>query len=178
MVDFINWQADVINDPLFGDILDVNVEGKWKSKINIKKSNPKSSFATSVSLAGGQSGAQQPQKRHHGPVKPADAFQSPCMYCKKNHALEVCEKIKEQTPKDRIKFLITKGLCFGCLTQGHMSKDCRKRMQCRECSAKHPSILHVIKDTPAPSLPTERAEHESSRDTGAGNYSPHSTSED
>lgn len=49
------------------------------------------------------------------------------MYCKKSHALEVCEKIKEQTPKDRIRFLATKGLCFGCLTQGHLSKSCNAR---------------------------------------------------
>lgn len=106
------------------------------------------------------------------------------MYCKKSHALEVCEKIKEQTPKDRIRFLATKGLCFGCLTQGHLSKSCRKRMQCKECSGKHPSILHVTKDAPAlqeraANRNTEvagevtsafvEAEHEGRGHTGAGN---------
>lgn len=30
-----------------------------------------------------------------------------------------------------------------------MSKECRKRMQCKECSGKHPTILHVTKDVPA-----------------------------
>ena len=107
------------------------------------------------------------------------------MHCKKSHALEVCEKIKEQTPKERIRFLVTKGLCFGCLTRGHLSKDCRKRMQCRECSAKHPSILLVTKDVPAAPQRDEgrnsemtrnevtsafvEADHKSRRDTGAGN---------
>lgn len=183
VVDFINWQAKFINDPLFGDILDASVERKGKQQINIKRSSPKSSFATAVSPAEGQSGARQPQKQH-GANKPADAFQGPCIYCKKSHALEVCEEIKEQTPKDRIKLLIDKGLCFGCLTPGHLSKDCRKRMQCRECSGKHPSILLVTKNAPA--LPEKdenknsevtskvtnafvKAENESSRDTGAGN---------
>jgi len=112
VVEFINWQAKVISDPLFGDTLDTSVEGKGKPKINIKRSNPKSSFATTVSPAGVQSGAQQSQQKQHDSVKPDDALQSPCMYCKKSHALEVCEKIKEQTPKERIRFLVTKGRLF------------------------------------------------------------------
>lgn len=184
IVDFINWQAEVINDPLFGDILDLTIEEKGKTKVNIKRSNPKSSFATTVSPAGGQSGAQQSHQKEHGPAKSADAFQSPCMYCKKRHTLEVCEKIKEQTPKERIRFLATKGLCFGCLTQGHLSKSCRKRMQCSECSGKHPSILHVTRDAPALQERDENrntevtgevtsafveAEHENRGHTGAGN---------
>lgn len=111
----------------------------------------------------------------------ADAFRSPCMFCQKNHALELCEKIKEQTPKDRIKFLITKGICFGCLTQGHLSRNCHKRVQCRDCSAKHPSILHIVKDADSVLSGQDEnteitevtsaligTEHESSRDTGAG----------
>lgn len=50
VVDLINWQAKVINDPLFGDILDVNVERRGKPKANIKKSGPRSSFTTNALL--------------------------------------------------------------------------------------------------------------------------------
>lgn len=69
VVDFINWQSEVINDPLFGDILDLSIEGKGKPKINIKRNTSKSSFATTVSPAGGQSGAQQSLQKEYGPVK-------------------------------------------------------------------------------------------------------------
>lgn len=184
LVDFIGWQAKVCNDPLFGDIPDASLVGGGKPKSNIKRTNPKSSsFATSVSLAAGHGEGQQPREKKHGSVR-SDAFLSPYIYCEKNHALEFCEKIKEQTPKDRIRFLTSKGLCFGCLTQGHLSHDCCKRMQCGECSAKHPSILHVKKEV---SVLTEKAEkrnteitsevtsafvgtgHENSGDIGAGN---------
>ncbi|KAM8861775.1 uncharacterized protein ACB058_008484 isoform 2-T2 [Synchiropus picturatus] len=148
VVEFINWQAEVINDPLFGDILDLSIEEKGKTKVNIKRSNPKSSFVTAVDPSGRHSDAQQPQQKSRGPTRSADAFQSPCIYCKRSHTLEVCEKIKEQNPKDRIRFLATKGLCFGCLIPGHLSKSCRKRMKCNECSGVHPSILHVTKEAP------------------------------
>lgn len=36
LVDFINWQAKVSNDPLFGDILDVSIKGKGTATINGK----------------------------------------------------------------------------------------------------------------------------------------------
>lgn len=39
-----------------------------------------------------------------------------------------------------------KGLCFGCLTQGHLSKTCKKRMVCKQCSQRHPDVLHVDKE--------------------------------
>ncbi len=67
------------------------------------------------------------------------------MFCNKEHSLDSCIKLKNQEYKDRIQFLKSKGLCFGCLTQGHMSKDCKRRMSCPDCSLKHPGVLHIIK---------------------------------
>lgn len=167
LVGFISWQAKACNDPLFGDILDVSLEGKGKPKTNIKRTSPRSSsFATSVSVAGGLRDGPQTRDQKHSPIRP-DAFQSPCLYCQRSHTLELCEKIKEQTPKDRIRFLMSKGLCFGCLTQGHMSKDCRKRMQCRECSAKHPSILHIKEENSACTESDEKGNKERTREVSS-----------
>lgn len=55
-------------------------------------------------------------------------------------------KIKELTNTERIDFLKSKGLCFGCLTFGHLSKNCKKRLKCQICSRLHPDILHVKKE--------------------------------
>ncbi len=47
--------------------------------------------------------------------------------------------------KDKIQFIKEKGICFGCLVQGHMSKTCNKHQICKVCSQKHPTVLHIEK---------------------------------
>ena len=42
-----------------------------------------------------------------------------------------------------LDFIKEKGFCFGCLTQGHISKHCRQKLTCTVCSKQHPSLLHV-----------------------------------
>lgn len=44
-------------------------------------------------------------------------------------------------------FLKKKELCFGCLSAGHMSHNCGKRLTCRICSQHHPTVLHVDRNT-------------------------------
>lgn len=56
-------------------------------------------------------------------------------------------KFKGLVHQERVEFLKAKGLCFGCLTQGHLSKTCKKRMVCKQCSQRHPDILHEEKST-------------------------------
>lgn len=150
LVDFVYHQAKVVNDPLFGDILDITSgnQGNTKKKANSGKGESKrSSFAVSVSTTNKDTTKGQPEKKP-ALVKSANAFQSPCLYCKKNHTLNVCNKIKDQPLKERIEFLKSQGLCFGCLTAGHLSKDCKKKSSCPDCSFKHPAILHVVKEDP------------------------------
>ena len=38
-------------------------------------------------------------------------------------------------------------LCFACLRPNHMSKQCKRRMQCRRCGRMHPTLLHDEKRT-------------------------------
>lgn len=150
LVDFVYHQAKVVNDPLFGDILD-GTPGKQadtKKKSNFGKSESRrSSFAVKVTATEKSATKSQPEKKT---AKSANAFQSPCLFCKKNHALNVCNKIKEKPLNERIDFLKSLGLCFSCLTVGHMSKDCNKKSACPDCSFKHPSILHIVKEDPTP----------------------------
>ena len=41
-----------------------------------------------------------------------------------------------------MQFLKTKGLCFGCLKDGHLGRHCRARAKCEDCGALHPTVLH------------------------------------
>ncbi len=148
LVEYVYRQAKVANDPLFGDILDStsSSQNSSKNQPSIRKSESKrSSFAVNVSATENNVSKSQPEKKSLA-AKSTSVFQSPCLYCQKNHALNACNKIREQPLKERIQFLKTNGLCFGCLTAGHMSKDCKKRASCPDCSFKHPAILHVVNE--------------------------------
>ncbi len=147
LVDFIDRQAKMAMDPLFGDILDnrnvVAMKENQKEKYP-KKGISKSSFATNICME--ERRPPDVSRKQVSPFKIINAFEKPCMFCSKGHALESCSEIKEQPHKVRVEFLKSKGLCFGCLTKGHLSKMCKKRMECKECSQKHPDILHIMED--------------------------------
>lgn len=64
------------------------------------------------------------------------------IYCQGEHNLAACLQILKRTHKEKLEFLKTKGLCFGCLEKGHMSKGC-KRLTCKQCNLKHPTLLHI-----------------------------------
>lgn len=144
-------------DPLFGDIPERHpaTEGQGKDKAakerTVRKSGQRaSSFATCVTLAAEEKSPDATAK-NSSLAKVVNAFQKPCVFCQKNHTLTLFSNIKELPSKDRISFLKSKGLCFGCLTLGHLSKDCKKKMKCQTCSQSHPDILHVNKqDSVAP----------------------------
>lgn len=61
----------------------------------------------------------------------------------KDHTLELCRKFKARPHKEKVDFLKSKGACFGCLTLGHMSRECKKRLTCAVCQKKHPTLLHI-----------------------------------
>ncbi|CAL9682043.1 unnamed protein product [Knipowitschia caucasica] len=42
-----------------------------------------------------------------------------------------------------MSFLKENNMCFGCLCIGHRSRDCKRRLTCRLCNLKHPTLLHV-----------------------------------
>ncbi|KAL6461635.1 hypothetical protein MHYP_G00297790 [Metynnis hypsauchen] len=127
LVDFVYHQAKVVNNPLFGDILDATIgsQGNSKKKANVRKGETKrSSFAVSVCAIDKDSTEGQPETKPPA-VNLANAFQSPCLY------------------------------------SGHLSKDCKKRASCPDCSLKHPAILHMVKEDPT----LEKNRDGSSKDT-------------
>ncbi|XP_023204623.1 uncharacterized protein LOC111611627 [Xiphophorus maculatus] len=66
-----------------------------------------------------------------------------CIFCEKqNHGIQKCWKFNEKPVQERLKFVQTKKLCFGCLQPGHHSKNCKRRSICETCKGKHPTCLH------------------------------------
>lgn len=168
LVNFIDRQAKVALDPLFGDVIESPQTFKGKEKATKERSVKKTGHRESMFATGVQDTTMEATAKKSSPSKGVlTAFQKPCLFCQKSHALSVCTKIKELTNTERIDFLKSKGLCFGCLTFGHLSKNCKKRLKCQICSRLHPDILHVKKEDDSAS---ETVENNTENDIVSSSY--------
>lgn len=70
--------------------------------------------------------------------------------------MEKCEKITKIPHKEKVELLRKNGLCFACLVKGHMSKECKKRLTCRSCEKKHPTLFHMENFTPGSPRPVAK----------------------
>uniref|UniRef100_A0A8D8MGU8 CCHC-type domain-containing protein n=1 Tax=Cacopsylla melanoneura TaxID=428564 RepID=A0A8D8MGU8_9HEMI len=67
-----------------------------------------------------------------------------CSLCKKPaHALYRCDKFKSLSAYDRLKFVRENSLCFNCLGKDHTVSECKSKLGCSFCRAKHHSLLHL-----------------------------------
>lgn len=48
----------------------------------------------------------------------------------------------DKSVEERVKFVQSEKLCFGCLKTGHNSKNCTSRSVCDKCQKPHPTCLH------------------------------------
>ena len=67
---------------------------------------------------------------------------STCALCKDKHDLDICRSFLSEPLSDRKVFIQEKGLCFGCLQFGYISKRNEQRKKCTTCSKHHPTSLH------------------------------------
>ncbi len=66
-----------------------------------------------------------------------------CVFCERHgHTLHKCRKIMERPVEERLKFVQSDKLCFGCFKAGHNSKGCTSRNVCEKCERYHPTCLH------------------------------------
>ena len=66
-----------------------------------------------------------------------------CFLCRRYiHALEDCADYLGKSYEERRQVIFDKGLCFGCLRKGHLTRECRSRRTCATCGERHPSSLH------------------------------------
>ena len=43
---------------------------------------------------------------------------------------------------EKREFVMAKGICFLCLTKGHVSQECKQDVKCKECQGRHNSVFH------------------------------------
>lgn len=137
LVAFIEKQAKIASDPVFGIILDSQPINSTKASNPAKPRKKGSSFATNVTPV--QDGAVVQQQ-----MKEKGKFSSPVkfLFCAQtNHLLERCLQFKGTLHRDKINFIKEHGICFGCLKVGHI--DCRNRLDCKLCQQRHPGVLHI-----------------------------------
>jgi len=69
-----------------------------------------------------------------------------CPCCAESHSLGVCTRFKSWSAKGRTKWARENRVCFNCLNVGHWIQKCRSRPNCKECSRKHHTLLHLSPD--------------------------------
>jgi hypothetical protein len=78
------------------------------------------------------------------PKSPKANFGLSCHFSKKdNHTLHDCWAFTAKLVTERQDFIKRNGLCFACLDEGHMSKMCAQRSNCKKCKRCHPTCLHM-----------------------------------
>ncbi|KAK0146738.1 hypothetical protein N1851_013945 [Merluccius polli] len=147
IVCFLENQVKVLSHPLFGDISDArpNTLKAVNTIKSLPRSNSKgSSFAATIAATNHtvttEPTAYQIPKQ---PMAAKELSSESCLYCQELHPLFKCSRLSKVSQREKIEFLRGKGVCFGCLQAGHMTKECRNRLTCEECNLKHPTILHI-----------------------------------
>lgn len=139
VVEFVEKQVKIASDPLFGDIQDTPTAIRKEAR-NVKSQfYPKakrSSFATTVVKVEGK--IEPALRRESGSV-----VTKVCLFCGAGHMLDLCPAFERKLHCERLSFLKENGVCFGYLRIGHRSKDYRKRLLCKVCNHKHPTLLHI-----------------------------------
>lgn len=112
-----------MSNPIFVNIQEPVPSRNKRPKVSKTLFRPKSTYATNV-------------------ITLCDV-KMPCLCCDGAHCLENCSHFKKKTHREKLNFLRKKGICFGCLCKGHMSKDCKNRLACNICNQAHLNVLHI-----------------------------------
>ena len=125
-VEFIERQTRIVCNPVYGNIEDPSKSKDKQQQQRSQKFKTRSSYAATTK-----------------PVTEGDTTKW-CSFCgNSSHNLEVCRKLSKQPHKEKLEYLKSKGLCFGCLKKAqHMCKDCKHKLKCTKCDINHPTVLH------------------------------------
>lgn len=135
LVNFIDYQARIISHPVYGNLKEQTAtSGRRLGQVTPAGTarEKKSGFSTNVSAV---------KKANDRPAKTA----LKCLFCQGEHKLDSCKELGKKLHNEKMDFLKSKGVCYGCLCPGHMSKGCTQRSTCHVCSLKHPTLLHIQK---------------------------------
>ena len=65
-----------------------------------------------------------------------------CSVCKNDHPLYLCAGFKDKKPEQRMDLVWQNKLCFHCLSSKYMSSTCPSKKTCKDCGAKHHSLIY------------------------------------
>ena len=156
---FVDHEARIATNPVFGRILEdarpkLDRRDARLQKRSVSKRPGELSFAAQVDSS------QNSPARVATPRGSANSVgEMSCLYCNAGHALENCSSLRNRPYSERIEFLKLKGLCFGCLFDGHTARNCPQRKTCSfpNCPKKHPSVLHTNSAPRNPEVVNPRA---------------------
>ena len=138
-VKFVVKEADIVCDPVLSSP-SPNEEDSNRT-ISERNKDKKPRFPRRPRDANAFTTSSNEEKIGPAGNKPPLAVKS-CFYCKKSHDLDACPEFVKRTISERKEFASAKGLCFGCLQHGHLSKDCKERKKCSVCKRQHPTPFH------------------------------------
>ncbi|XP_061191695.1 uncharacterized protein LOC133199905 [Saccostrea echinata] len=140
-VTFVKTEAKKSNDPIYG----------VSSLSGNSRSQPDKHQKRTVASGGLSSEKESP-----------GALVLKCEFCGgAGHVLIDCYRFQRIGIQERYNFMKNKGLCYGCLKKGHVTKKCRNRLKCISCGRQHPTILHDPSRS-TPNYPINREEHNNS----------------
>lgn len=100
-----------------------------KNHLSSQSSNSSRSFIATISNASNNKQSEPSQKSRNCPI------------CKSDHAVFMCKKFLNLSPKDRQTEAERASLCLNCLRYGHQIHACRLS-SCRKCKGRHNTLLH------------------------------------
>ncbi|XP_032684056.1 uncharacterized protein LOC116850187 [Odontomachus brunneus] len=68
---------------------------------------------------------------------------SACPICKARHFFSACQTFVRGSVSQRRELVRKHGRCFNCLSQGHSVRECKSKYSCRNCQARHHTLLHT-----------------------------------
>ncbi|XP_065084850.1 uncharacterized protein LOC135707056 [Ochlerotatus camptorhynchus] len=87
---------------------------------------------------------QQPRRKSFSPKVSHNAVQwntAKCPSCTEVHGLHTCPAFQKMSLSSRESFLRAQSLCRNCLKRGHLARDCSSKFSCRNCKARHHTLL-------------------------------------
>ena len=178
LAEFVENEARISTNAVFGKIVDKVDTRNSRSQSSSGQGGKRTrelSLATQVGCDHSLSSISSPAR------SPASTEDILCVYCYSRHALETCDALRRLPYQDRIQFLISKNLCFGCLSQNDATRICPERKKCTvpSCGRKHLTILHTnsaSRNKPANSPPTSSSSREETAHVRARPADSHPTS--
>ena len=117
---FVERQASVLTDPVYGDEA---LSGSTRR--SLRPSTMQTSKKTSIFT----SAARRPM----------------CSLCNQDHKLFMCSKFRDKSISERIVYVNDNKLCYICLSSTHATNDCMSTYKCtvNDCMDTHSKFLHV-----------------------------------